>query len=365
MDEKYTDLDEHNKIAGFNTQGYVKTKCYKITPAESLMPWQGLYYRTDFHYFEFFPFKDSPGGDYPIPIIHPVETTLPMLVRSTENLQNPLAAGFNSNWWIKQTIKVPPPNDSYNTPQEGIWVRVEWPDFWFLPGLDSNGNDIKQLKDATTVDLITAALNEGPDTVLAFNTQGYLKSKVNSSPNEQSDEIWGAAASISGVYVRQWPAGHHAPLVVDGSETNPDDNPHDQAKLETTLFVLKGTHQIWAKSFIADGNVRADYQKAVETAANELMQQAKATGDYWGNGIKAVNMRNELLVDMRRRTSPLGLMVAKAYKPQGGTAAQYLDKVAKNMKGKPYSQLNPAEAAEVGRSLRTIIPPRLSALWRF
>lgn len=65
-------------------------------------------------------------------------------------------------------------------------------------------------------------------------------------------------------------------------------------------------------------------------------------------------IRNDLLISMRSRTSPIGLCVAQSLTPAGGEYKFHLDKNAQGRYGKPFVELTTEEPLMV-----FISPPTL------
>lgn len=175
--------DKSQQVAAFNTNGWVKTRVVKNLVHAFDWALDGLYIRTIFPDYVFYPRCDSVFGD----LVHRPELAdnVPGLIAAMNDHTD--AAGFNTEGWIKRSVKVPPSQTpaALDKPTRGLYVRVEWPGFVFLPFLDSPGNDSSSLgPDKSTWELIQVARNT-PDAV-AFNTGGYVKSRLVSEPVEVS-----------------------------------------------------------------------------------------------------------------------------------------------------------------------------------
>lgn len=294
--------------------------------ASPASPLDGFYIRTDFRDFNFFPHADSSRHN----IRHTRHTNdIPSIIRACK--AEPCCAGFNTNGWLKRIINIPPSfKSSFHLPWQGTFVRTIWPDFVFLPGVDSPGNDVRHLTRRELYELLQAARVDSK--VVALNTDGWLKSAVNNEPSLWPDSQRATRAGpneFSGLYVK---ATH--------------DNPH--TFLDLMRFALLSTGNTFALWFIKDAKVRGEYSGAVRAASNEILSRVQSGTITARQGAEeAIEMRNTLLYRMRSRTSRFGLSFAEAMKPTGGTLDAYFNRYSQRIYGKNYADLTQAEAEAV------------------
>jgi hypothetical protein len=309
--------DKSVRVAGFNTNGWVKTKILSTLTKFSDFPLDGLYVRTDFPGYEFYQGVDSDLGD--ITHCSDLINNIPPLISASNTHSNSL--GFNSNGWIKHTMTVPPPQrePAFDTPAQGTYVRIEWPGFAYLPMLDSPGNDARQLTGKRVWELIDAARGDGE--IVALNTNGWMKKKVLDAPVEVPDHSY----PLYGLYVKE---PNLEALASANLEIGPDD-------VNLYLFIFKGTALIWGKWFITDSNVRAEYNKAVAYGAQKILERMnQGTITPLDAAKEAVDMRNSYLNEMRKKSSAIGRTVAQAIKPSGLPYSDLLDKNAQRRYGR-------------------------------
>ncbi|CAI6047356.1 unnamed protein product [Clonostachys chloroleuca] len=323
-----------NNVAAFNTDGYVKSKVvYPLQPglkqASSLA---GIYIRTAFSDFNFYPLLDSSG--FNIEQTKEFANEIPQLIQKTSSLTN--SEGFNTDGWHKYALEGPPPKStapSFKEPYQGIYYRTGWPDFIFLPGMDSEGYGIRNVGNLQVSELLDAA-REDPEAV-AVNTSGWLKSDLNKGG---PSDIPGAE-DLKGIYVKL--AGPQGALST-WSESN------EVALLSSALFALKGSVVIWSRWVLNDANVRLQYQRSVSAAADGIIARVQNHELTPAQGAQeAHSIRNQYLLDMRKISSPLGLMIAESIKPAGGSYQAYLDKNAMKKYQKSYADLTLGQAQAV------------------
>ncbi|WEW59599.1 hypothetical protein PRK78_005073 [Emydomyces testavorans] len=343
-----------NKVAAFNTNGWVKGKVtYPLKPAKQSSLF-GIYIRLRFLDYNFYPNLDSPGGD--IKKTAELGNNVPGLIAVSSGLSN--SGGFNTNGWHKHTLQGPPPEkkpDNFSHPYQGIYYRTCWPDFVHLPGLDSPLNDIRQLKGKQLRELLDEARRD-PNTI-AVNTNGWMKRALVANPQEIP-----GAENLKGLYVKILTPSSVEATTHAGTTAIPP------SLLTTAFFALKGTVIIWCRWILKDANVREAYRKAVATATDDILKRVDS-GEYTATAgaEKAHEMRNQYLIGMRDKTSPPGLLVARSIKPAGGSYEYYLDKNAQTKYKKPFRELTQAEAKQV--SIDTISSagranPNVSAVMR-
>lgn len=183
-------------VAGFNTNGDIKSKINsKLTPS-STFPLDGLYIRTEFLGYAFFPHFTSRGND--IAQLKNLADDVPGLIAATSTQAT--VAGFDTDGWTKTALTIPPttqPPGFADSDRRGIYLRTSWPDFAFLCGYDSPGNDIGTPIKGTVEQMIVAA--RADSRIVAFSTDGNMKSAVAKDPVQLSrpDKL-----SLSGVYVK-------------------------------------------------------------------------------------------------------------------------------------------------------------------
>ena len=284
--------------------------------------------------FSFYPLKDSPGGD--IKRTPEIADNVPELVRQTIKLSN--SGGFNTNGWHKEKLQEPPPQGTSNIltqPYQGIYYRVSWPDFIYLPGLDSPYNDISNVGAKQLHELLDAARKDPK--AIAANTDGWLKNKLVDEPQD-----FPGADRLKGVYVKYidpdtWSAAEGVTPRADVSSL-----------LSTAFFSLKGTVIICCQWIFNDVQVREAYRQSVSTATNNILARMNS-GEITAAAAaeEAHGMRNTLLIGMRKDTSPPGLLIARGIKPAGGQYEYYLDRNAQSRYGKAFRELTEAEAKEV------------------
>ncbi|KAI0404132.1 hypothetical protein F4802DRAFT_607591 [Xylaria palmicola] len=320
---------ENPDIAAFNTRGSVKYKIqYPLTDMRDSTSLDGIYIRTDFLGFNFFPRCDSSGND----VVDATDEArdIPSLISSCHNGETKGAFGFNTMGWIKNKVTIPPSNaDYFNDDSQGIYVRTEWPDFVYLPGIVSPGNDITQLVGKSTAELIEAARKDSR--VVAFNTNGWMKSNVASEPDFPSNP----QEVLFGTYVKV-PAESQL-LAVDSSLI-----------MDIALFILKGTVAIWGSWWLRDAPVRREYAKALSAACQEIkdyVAQGKLTLDEAVQ--KAFDMRQQYLVWAREKSSTLGQIFASSIKPADLRIDKYLNKYSQQLFGKDFAQVTRLEQTKV------------------
>ncbi|KAK6347463.1 hypothetical protein TWF718_005305 [Orbilia javanica] len=340
IDEIWEDDEENENVAAFNTNGWVKRKVvFPLVGFQEpeLTSLHGIYIRTEFRTFNFFPLRDSPGGDIEQDK-NAIDDT-PALIRSTRDKAN--GAGFNTNGWIKNQLDIPPTVAAFKSPWQGVYARVCWPDFVYLPGLDSPQNDLKRLTGKQLWELVSAArLNPQ---VVAFNTNGWLKTDVAEMPSDLGD----STGELGGLYVKRVqassPRGQQATAVSDRSGESAA-----EFAVRIALFAMKGTAIVWGKWFISDASVRNEYNLGVKAGSIEILKKVRAgtlTPEVAAQD--AFDMRSNWLKQMRRKSSPGGLLVAQALKPTGGTYQKYMDKYANKEYGKDFALLTREQAAVV------------------
>lgn len=321
-----------NKIAAFNTAGWVKTKVtYPLTKVNyTAGSVGGTYVRTKFRDFCFFPKVDSPGND--IGQTPNAKDDVPALIRADNALTQ--SAGFNTLGWHKSHITVPPTvADVFMTePYQGFYARCCWPDFIHLPGLDSPYNDIRKISNVQVFELIKAARND--PTAVAVNTSGWLKNNLVDNPVD-----FPGADKLQGIYVKD------LPLLLATLDAQPGTRAvNDNVLLQAAFFSLKGTVIIWTRWLLKDNSVRLRYQASVNSATREILDDITARRLTPLQGAtRAVNMRNSFLLEMRDISSPPGILVARILKPAGGTVENYLNKNAKRRYGKNFGEIDSNE----------------------
>ena len=319
-------------MAAFNTNGWVKGKVqYPLTPWPSTpTSLDGIYVRNEFSGYQFFSGRDAPGND----IVHKPEllNDLPQLVNQCQNLSN--SSGFNTNGWFKHTTNAASLKQVPSFKEgQGLYIRTEWPDFVYLPGLDSPGNDISRIRGKQVRELIEAA-RKNPD-VVAFNTTGWMKREVVDTPVE----VVGNPA-YGGVYLK-FTSFPEVGTVTSASKGDP-------YTLDLSLFALKGTAIIWGYWPRLDATVRLGYQKAVASVCQELRDAVKAGSLSVPDAAQEANsIRVQLLLSIRQPTTPFGLLVTPAVKPAGGSYQYYLETNSQRIYGKSYAFLTRGEAVKV------------------
>ena len=322
--------DKSALVAGFNTDGWVKTKILSKLSRTSDFPLDGLYVRTEFTGYEFYQGLDSSGGN--ITQRSDLIDNVPPLISASNAYSN--SAGFNTDGWIKSTMRVPPPDSppAFKVPTKGSYVRLQLPGFVFLPMLDSPGNNARQLTGKQVWELVEAA--RADNKIVAFDTNGWLKTALVDVPVEVDIEKY----PLFGLYVKQ----------PDSTELASTNAVTTNGNLTLFLFVLRATALIWGKWFLSDSNVRAEYDKAVSAGSQEILQQVKDGQISPQEAVKqAIDMRNTYLYDMRKKTSPIGLIVAQAIKPTGLSYDALLNKYANIRFHKTFAELTAEQASQV------------------
>lgn len=116
----------------------------------------------------------------------------------------------------------------------------------------------------------------------------------------------------------------------------------------TLLFSVSGTVIIWCRWLLKDANTRAAYRNSVAEAIENILKRIKDGSLTPAEGaIEAHAMRNQYLIQMRHRTLPLGLLVARFLKPVGREYDYYLNKNARKLFGKDFKDLSVEEARRV------------------
>ncbi|KAJ3557903.1 hypothetical protein NM688_g1217 [Phlebia brevispora] len=336
--------DNHDKVAGFNTSGWVKSQVTSQKQWTDL-PINGLYTRLEFSDYAFFPQVDSPGND--IVQVQDLANNIPALIRMSNSYSN--AAGFNTDGRIKSLIKYPPSSSSqFTQPTQGLYARIAWRGWTFLPGIDSPGNDKGHLTGKQVRELIDAANNDSD--IVAFNTDGWMKASLADSPSENTSSsfpLYGLYVRISGLdNVKAFES-----LAADGAmlaSTQAAERADDWTKLSIALFLMKSTALIWGRWFITDATVRMQYASAVAIGAADVRARWESGALSLENAVEeAVSMRNSWLRDSRARSSPLGGWIAEAIKPQGLSVAETLDRYASRKYNKKFADLTAEEGRRV------------------
>ncbi|KAJ3547348.1 hypothetical protein NM688_g5410 [Phlebia brevispora] len=314
--------ETRDKVAGFNTDGRVKSQVSN-KPRWTDFPINGLYTRLEFSDYAFFPQADSPGNN--IVQVQNLANNIPALIRTSNSYSN--AAGFNTDGWIKSLTDVPPPpSSSFPNPTQGIYVRIAWPGWAFLPGITSLGNDKGQLTGKQVRELIDAANND-PD-IVAFDTDGWMKSSLADSPSENTSSpflLYGLYVKVSGLRSAETPEG----LAADGAAlatSQAADAADDSSTLSTALFLMQSTAIIWGRWFNMDAIVRTQYASAVATGAADIRAR-------WESGALSPN---NAVGEASRSLSTRGLSVA-----------EILDRYARRIYGRDYASLTAAEGRQV------------------
>ncbi|QPH11442.1 hypothetical protein C2857_003197 [Epichloe festucae Fl1] len=313
-------------VAAFNTLGYVYRRvAYPLSkwPKQSPTSLDGIYIRADFEDYNFFPQSDSPGNNTISATDHARD--IPALIDVCDGGQSQGVYGFNTRGNIKSTITIPPSHaDYFPDDSQGIYVRTEWPDFVYLPGLVSPGNDIHQSEGKNVPELLQEARTD--PRIVAFNTNGWMKSRL-------ADEIRMPVSPppcLFGTYVKK-------PI-----------RPNSIQDVELLLNVLKGTVAIWAFWWLPDSSIRLQYADAVSEACKELKEQvARGTMSVAEGAQKAFDMRQQFLVQTRQKSSALGTVVAAAIKPAGLRLDKYLNKYSQRSYKKDFAALTPQETTRV------------------
>lgn len=318
----FEDKSNEPEIAAFNTKGQVKSKVvYPLAkgPGQSPSVLDGIYIRTEFRSYNFFPGVDSPGSD--LLQISGAINQLPALIQETEGRDN--ASGFNTNGWIKTKLTIPPTEkpSSFTLPTQGTYARVGWSDFVYFPGLDSPLGDIKQLQGKQIWELVDAARKDS--SVLAFNTNGWLKNKLVPEPVE----VTSSQPFLYGLYIK---------LVAD-DETR---------SLDQAFFLLKATAMIWAKGILVSTQVREGYQKAISAACQEIQDKVDASREApWDGASTAENARSQYLLAMRRGGTSAGIFaIARGLKLYGGSYLSFLNSSALELYKKKFADLSLTES---------------------
>ncbi|XXG98066.1 hypothetical protein Hte_004384 [Hypoxylon texense] len=333
--EKYSG---NKKVAAFNTNGWIKHKVeYPLKDASGISSLSGIYIRLKFLDYNLYSFQDSNGND--IKRTEGYRNDVPQLIRETELLSD--SGGFNTNGWHKHTLQGPPPQDNvseFEYPYQGIYYRTCWPDFIHLPGLDSPYNDISRGSDRRLHALLDAARSEPK--AIAVNTDGWLKEKLVDEPQD-----FPGAENLKGIYVKYIDPATWEAQAADGSGRPRADQ---DSLLSTAFFSLKGTAVIWCRWTLKDRATREQYRSSVAKATEGILERiANGSLTPADGAAEAHAMRNQLLIGMRDKTSPLGLFVARSIKPAGGQYDFYLNKNAKSRFGKDFKDLTETEARQV------------------
>ncbi|KAK6541136.1 hypothetical protein TWF694_008508 [Orbilia ellipsospora] len=370
----HTTYADNRRVAAINTNGWIKSKViFPLTRVPDSTSLDGIYVRTTFQGYNFFPLQDSVGGD----LYQDLDSkdNIPDLIAACDKDDN--VAGFNTNGWIKNRLVVPPTeafSDSAG-PTQGLYVRIRWPGFTYLPGLDSPGNDLRQVKNKTLPELIIEARNDSQ--VVAFNTDGWMKYALNNTPSEFTS----AQTGLFGLYVKVVePSSDLDNLFYDSDDASSDsdgstsgsvdsrengesdkavclvddsNSDHWKDQCNRSLFALKGTHMIWKFWFIDDAKVRNDYNDIVTAKFREMLNEME-TGKRRAKRVTAIahRLQNNLLTGMCNHTSPLGLEIAQGIKTSGGSMKYHLNSNAKKLYNKAYSTLrNREQMTEVAKEI--------------
>lgn len=328
-----------NVVAGFNTDGFIKSKIvYPLIPnnLQFRHSLAGIYIRTKFMDYTFYQGHGSAGNDI-LPQTTALINDVPALIRHSATLSD--SAGFNTNGWHKRLLEGPPPITAppeFTQPYQGIYYQTCFPDFVHLPGLDSPYNDITPRITGRPLHQIIAEARRNPNCI-AVNTDGWMKNALVDTPTD----IAGAGAELQGIYVKIQPT--------NTSHTSVTPYQTDDSLLSTAFFSLKGTVIIWARWTLLDEPVRQSYREAVEFAIRDIIIQIAAGSLTREAGAEmAHSMRNTILIGMRNITSPIGLFMAKAIKPAGGSFEYYLNRNAeRRFGGRQYAALSRSEAEQV------------------
>ncbi|KAI0972086.1 hypothetical protein F4678DRAFT_479067 [Xylaria arbuscula] len=318
-------------IAAFNTNGWVKSKVqFPLADFKDATSLDGIYIRTDFLGFNFFPRCDSSGND----IIDSTNKAndIPSLIKSCVDGETKGAFGFNTMGWVKNKVTIPPSSASYfSDDTQGIYVRTEWPDFVYLPGLVSPGNDITQYEGKSVAELIELARKDSK--VVAFNTNGWMKSNVASEPDMPSQ----AQEVLFGTYVK-------VPAESDLLEVEVDND----LLVDIALFILKGTVALWAFWWLPDSSIRLAYQKGVSETCKEIKEYVSQGKFSLREAAQtAFDMRQQYLVWAREKSSTLGQIFATAIKPADLKIDKYLNKYSQKLFQKDFSQITITEESKV------------------
>ena len=362
VNELYPGYTDNQNVAAVNTQGEIKSKV--VLPLTTGLGYptslDGIYVRTTFRWYNFFPLLDSSGND--IGKIEGGQDCVPDLIKACDAEES--AAGFNTDGYLKNKVVVPPTdkNPNFTKPTQGLYVRVRWPDFVYLPGLDSPFNDIKVLRGRTLPELIAEARKDS--SIVAFNSDGWMKKSLNDTPSD----FGSAQTELNGIYVK-WIIDPNTEDSSDEDSSNEDSSnveanmtavsltskstsssTDDSTALSNALFSLKGFYIFWGNWFLHDAVVRAEYSRAVSATCQELLDEVSAKTRKAKNAArKAHALRNQAMRMTRLRTSPAGLLVAQGLKTAGGRFKSYLNKYSKEIYGVRYSKLeNRAQMAKVG-----------------
>ncbi|KAK7427290.1 hypothetical protein QQZ08_006226 [Neonectria magnoliae] len=332
-----------NKIAAFNTDGWIKHRVvYPLVDGpERRSSLSGIYIRTKFLDFAFYSQNDSNGND--IRQSANQINNVPQLIRETEAISN--SGGFNTNGWHKHTLQGPPPRaeSSFRDPWQGIYYRICWPDFIHLPGLDSPGNDIRNVGSDTQLHALLDEARKDPNAI-AVNTNGWLKRAL-----IQTDPVDAPGAeNLKGIYIKYmnpqpWEGTTNAVAAASLHAQASDDS-----ILTASFFALKGTVIIWCRWTLKDNTVRAEYSNSVRAATENILSRVRS-GEITASAgaAEAHAMRNNYLIGMRNKTSPFGLMIARGIKPQANQYEYYLNKNSNTMFSKPFAELSTEEAMQV------------------
>lgn len=326
----------NNQFAAFNTQSYIKRKVtHPLTYLKSLGPLHGLYIRTEFMDYRFFPNLDQLGKDiFQAP---EAKDDVPGLIRICDTTRG--AVGFNTNGWIKSKINFPlqdrPPGLS--NPYQGTYMKRDAISFVYLPGFDSPGNDIGQLQGQELSQMIETCRND--PTAVALNTHGWLKRDLADEPVESP-----GADTLHGIYVK-----------FESLEVM------TMAHLAASCFLLKGTGALWSIWMIDDTKVRVAYQKGIRLMIDEIIFEVKAerksiTAAVW----EASSYRNIFMLAAQNIGSPSGVYMAKAIKPAGREISELLERYTKELTDgkKIFRELEADEKNKVRLDL--LNPPKLA-----
>lgn len=316
-------------VAAFNTGGWFKRAIrFPLKPwLNPASPLDGLYIRTDFCDFHFFPHAESTMND--IRRIEP-NNDVPGFVRACKS--EPSCAGFNTNGWLKTVIKFPLVREpTFISPWHGTFLRIHWPDFIFLPGIDSPGNDMRSLGKQPLPVLINAA-RTNPE-VLAFNTNGRMKFALTQEPTPWPHSEWAPGTQPEGY--------QHRGLYVRATHGNP------HTLLHIARFALLSTGGVFAQRFIGNEEVRDRYKCAVKMAGDEILERVLSGAVRARDGAQeAFDIRNAL-EKMCVRTHRLGLAFTETVRPTIRTYEYHLDRYARQAYSKNFAQLTQRQAQEV------------------
>jgi hypothetical protein len=122
--------------------------------------------------------------------------------------------------------------------------------------------------------------------------------------------------------------------------------------LKSAQDALESASAKFSTDVISDAGVRARYAAGIKRVSQLVQSEVDSGRMSIADGAKYCNqLRNQISLETRKATSPVGRAYAEKKKPVGPTLPESLDKYSRKLYGKPFSSLSDAERSRTSYSV--------------